>query len=199
LPCPEGVIAELDEEFLKASNIGKIFGKEISPGLHFGTSQIGNVYRKPPRALINQAGNRHIFPGIILFDILTLNNNRNNDGNYLIVQAEQNSFEFNIIDHGHCFGSPNWDVSIARKVGTWNWNILPEMANSIQGSDPFRSDIEKIGTLSNEFIRAIVSEIPDEWSVTVGEREALQVFLIGQRDKIEEIISNNKNRFPYWT
>jgi len=198
LPCPQGIIAEIDSGLLEISNIEERYGRQISAGLHFGSLKIENSYRQPPRALINQVRNKDTFPGIILFDILTDNNNRNNQGNYIIQSGEQSGFDFYIIDHGYCFGRPNWDTSIINKIGTWNRNALKEMRDCIQGPDPFRVYIEKVKSLSNEFITEIVDGIPVEWNVSPSEREALKRFLFGQRDKIEEIINQYKNLFPGW-
>lgn len=199
LPCPEGIIAEIDRELIEISNIENTYGRKISSGQHYGCKKIEGCYPVPPRILIDQANNKNVFPGIVLFDILTFNHNRNNQGNYLIQQARQDSFDFYIIDHGHCFGRPNWHISIIQKIGTWNGNVLPEVANCIMGSDPFRNYIERIQNLSNEFFSKIVDEIPAEWGISNNERNALKSFLMGQRDRIKEIIFQYKNLFPNWT
>lgn len=197
LPCPEGVFAEINDELLRISNI-EINGRQISPGLHFGILKIENSYFPPPANLISQVDNKDVFPCIILFDILTFNCDRSIN-NCVIQVKEDDRYKFFIIDHGHCFGSPKWDASLVDKVGTWNGNVMPEVANCIEGTDPFRIHVEKIKkSLSNELISKIVNEVPNEWEITSEERKALKAFLIGQRDRIEEIILNNKNLFPKW-
>lgn len=194
LPCPEGIIAEIDKDLLNILNLDF----QVSPGYHFGLKKIHNCYRQPPKNLINQVNNINVFPGIVLFDILTNNNNRNNQGNYIIQNAGQNNFDFYIIDHGHCFGNPNWDTSIINKIGTWNKNALQEMRNCIFGSNPFFEYINRIKSLSNEFLSRIVNNVPEEWGINTDERNALKSFLRGQRDKIDDIIYKYKNLFPNW-
>jgi hypothetical protein len=198
LPCPKGVIAEISDELIKIANIPPIQGRAVSSGCHFATKRIMNPYSNPPTQLIGQASNRNTYPGIVLFDILTFNSNRNNAGNYIVVNAGAN-IEFYIIDHGHCFGNPNWDVSLVQKIGTWNsQNLMNEIAECITGNDPFRIYIQKIRSISDDFINKIIDEVPAEWQLLQSEKEALRSFLIGQRDRIEEIILGSKGRFPYW-
>ncbi len=198
LPCPEGFIAELGERFLLASKISPMDGKTISPGQHFCCRQIENIYHGVPRNLIPNVKNTKHFPGIILFDMFVNNSDRNSDGNYLIVNAKDNSYELCIIDHGHCFGNPVWDTTITDRVGTWSQSILPPMANYIRGFNPFQEYIEKVKTLSNKLFSSMVADIPNEWEINESERRALTGFLIGQRDKIEEITLKYKDQFPLW-
>lgn len=197
LPCPTGVIIEVSESFLNASKL-TLPGKPVSSGLHFGTLDImdGN-YQRPPRSLIPGARNVDKFPSVLLFDILTMNHDRCNEGNFLI-KPDGSVYDFYIVDQGHCFGQPNWDASIVAKVGTWNRNAFPEITQTIEGVEPFRGAIDKIKAMDDSLIAQIIEEVPDEWDLNTDERKALQAFILGQRNKIEDIILSHKDLFPKW-
>ena len=196
LPCPEGVIAEIDSKVIEEFNLEKHTGWQVSPGDHFATEQLANVYQNAPRNLIREVVNQDQFPGIILFDLFTLNSDRNNEGNFAITTGPGKKLRLHIIDHGHCFSGPQWGEELSSIVGSWKPSVFPEMVESISGMDTFQLFIQRILGLDDDFIANAVNNIPDQWVLSDSERGALMTFIRGQRNKVQSIIENNKNLFP---
>lgn len=193
LPSPEGVILEITEEFIKATDLKTDSGAKVTAGLHYGSSDSEDaIYKKEAIDLIGDVSNKNKFPGIVLFDMLTINGDRDNAGNYFVKPLEDRNFTFHIIDHGHCFGTPNWDKKIDQKLGTWTPNYLKPMAANIVGTNPFTEYIDRIKNIRDDFIDEIVDAIPSEWDVPTDERTALSMFLKGQRDSIDTILYEKK-------
>ncbi len=85
MPIPQGAIVEVDDLILSSNpDFPTMYGHQISTGYHCGTEFIGNAYRQV-KSLIANVSNKPDFPGVIVFDILTNNHDRDNDGNFLIV------------------------------------------------------------------------------------------------------------------
>ncbi len=193
LPCPDVHIVELETSL--ASTIPPINGLAISQGPHFGSSQLNNLYTIPNiRGIIPKCQNTNDFPSIILFDALLYNVDRKNDGNF-IVTTTSSGYQFNIIDHGHCFGS-YWDeATLTGIVGVWSDSYLDEMYQTITHLDNFQPVVQTIKAIPDDFFTTLVNEIPVEWLPITQEREALIRFLIAQRDNIDTMLFGNKSKF----
>jgi hypothetical protein len=202
LPCAEVATVEVSSDFLDLnSSLRDQYTPRISPGNHFGVVEIRDRWRNPPRPLIAKVANKDDFPGVVLFDVWTLNTDRNNDGNYLIVKPQfaPNRFYFSTIDHGMCFAGPGWNESIATQVDARNFTIIPEVASEIRGTNPFLPCLSKAETIPDAQLRQILDAIPEDWQVTEAERGALLEFLVKRRAKLKEILQGIKGQFPFWT
>lgn len=204
VPVPEGVIVEIDEEFLSINpTLNQICGRPISIGKHFATAYLSDAYKNPPGSLIKESVNKAALAGIVLLDILTYNSDRKSE-HYLVVKSNSIPEQLYLygIDHGHCFGQPSWDANITQKVGQWDQSVFshlsPEMAECAQGALPFEPYLSRLKTLTDNTIAEIIAQIPDEWNVPTNERESLKNFLIGQKDQVEPILLTNKQKFPFW-
>ena len=202
LPCAEVATVEIQSDFLELNReLRSQYSPMVSTGSHFGIVEVKEKWRHPPRPLIARVANKEDLPGIVLFDVWTLNGDRNNDGNYLIVRPSfaPKRFYFSTIDHGLCFGRPGWDMSISAQVDSRDFQILPELANEIRGPDPFAQHLSKAESVTDAQLEAIVNGVPADWQVTTGERQSLANFLKSRRGKLAQILKAVKGQFPFWT
>ena len=198
LPSPEGVVANLSDEFIAAANIGTLDGMMIESGKHFGIEYKENFYKNPPKSLFNKVKNNNTFAGVLILDIWTNNNDRNNDGNYLILDEKEEGYSFCIIDHGHCFGQPQWTENITDNVGKWDKNYIPELVEDITNMESFDPYLQRLHNIEDKIIEDIVNNIPTVWDISKNEKNALINYLSAQRNKVEEILELNKTIFPNW-
>jgi hypothetical protein len=201
VPTPETVLMEVTATFLQANTfLEKRYARPVSPGTHFGSRLLRNMFDNPPTSLIRSARNRTDFPTVIAFDVLTNNHDRVNATNFLMVRPDQypRMLDFVSIDFGHCFGSPSWDSSIDANVGKWCGSCFSEMAECIEGPEPFREAVDRIADVSPEWLADLLDSIPPEWSLTDSERTALSRFIIGQRGQVMAILNANRHLFPKW-
>lgn len=187
LPCPRGYFAFLSQPLIPSLC--------AIAGPHYATELMPNLYTNPPTALMRQATNKECFPGIIVFDILTNNHDRNNGGNFLIQTDSNGHITFVMIDHGHCFG-PNWTTeSLRASRGTWCRNCFPEMVESVEDLKQFVPFESKLASITDGEIKHLVATIPTEWNVTSQEKEELSAFLIYRKDHVRQIILNSVDIF----
>lgn len=198
LPSPETFIAEIDP--MLASTI-QVNGQQISTGSHFATKRLANVYnitRPMVPYFITSCSNSDKYAPIISFDIYTFNVDRNNIGNFLIIR-KGTTFEFFIIDNGHCFNFA-WDENmLPQLVGLWPYNgVLAAMVTQITAASNFDAAITNIENIDNIFINNLVDDIPKDWILTANESTALKYYLKNQRQRLRQLIFNNKHLFTNW-
>lgn len=199
--CPEGLVVDLDQALLEVNSAFKYdYPTAISPGKHFGIRVIDDILTFPPRSLIRTASNKKEIAKFIILDVLTQNHDRNPRSSVLLVKPRHapSQFQVSAIDHGHCFGKPNWDESITKMVGNWAPTYLAEFADEIRGKEPFKEGLEKLATLTDTHIDMILDGVPDEWGVPSIQAQALKKFLKSQRDQMADILHRNRHRFPLW-
>lgn len=203
LPYPKPVLVYVSPLFAHSLNYSGIMQwRTISPGLHFGTIKIKNTVYKPTKDLILKVKNISDFPRIIVFDTLTYNHDRDNEynGNFIIVNPDHdpNCSYLSIIDHGHCFGKPNWNKNIIYDVANDTINFLPEMADKITGTEPFQQALHELTEITPAVVNKIIQSIPNEWGCTESCRKALKVFIVQRISIVERILNAHKDRFPFW-
>lgn len=203
LPYPKPVLVYVSPIFAHSLNYSGIMQwRTISPGLHFGTIKIKNTVYNPTKDLILKVKNISDFPRIIVFDTLTYNHDRDNEynGNFIIVNPDHdpNCSYLSIIDHGHCFGKPNWNENIIYNVANDTINFLPEMADKITGTEPFQQALHELTEITPAVVNKIIQSIPNEWGCTESCRQALKVFILQRIPIVKRILNAHKNRFPFW-
>ncbi len=194
VPVPEGVFVEMDEQFLTINpSVKQICNPPVSTGLHFGTVRVVGVYQGPPASVVNKIANKASVAGIIVLDILTRNSDRKME-HCLLVSPDfaPAQMYLSAIDHGHCFGSPNWDESTTKAIGQ-HYGIMADLKNCVQERKTFDPYIQKLGSLSEETVSQIISQIPAEWNLPLNHRDALKEFIMGQKDKMASIL---EKEFP---
>jgi len=196
--CAEGVLFDVNAAFLSAATgLANFSGGPISVGTHWAARDLGQTYVSPPADLLSKVSNKDDLASVIVFDALTQNTDRDNAGNYLLID-DSKELRFFAIDHGSCFGSPHWDEDIRERIGSWEPNIIPEVANLIAGSEPFSKSIRKAEAITRGIIDQLLEVIPAEWDVTSGERAALADYIDGQKTCLGSLLEKERGRFPLW-
>ncbi|RYY54735.1 MAG: hypothetical protein EOO09_13175 [Chitinophagaceae bacterium] len=195
LPTPKIFIAEIAAPLVPS--LGSKYGIAINAGPHFASAAVANIYGLPViRSLIAKCVNTSSFPGIILFDALVFNQDRNNDGNFLFT-TDNNEIALSIIDHGHCFGALQNAHNLMNYKDDWSRSYLPEMYELITDEAAFAEALVRFERLDSDFFATLVSRIPDEWT-DLDSRERMLEFLNYRRDHLREMLVRNKNLFINW-
>lgn len=127
IKIPDCAILNLDDVVIK-QNMTLRFKYDLKPGLYFGSKVINETetnlvdnYKEamkkkevhlnaPWKNFFGDIYNFYDVPKIIALDLLVLNFDRfSNFGNLLIGIEDNNRFIY-VIDHGHCFGNPYWNI-----------------------------------------------------------------------------------------
>jgi hypothetical protein len=197
VPCPEVAVIDVDQWLIDASPGIRARTPNAKGGLHFAARDVPGTYASAPRALIAQVENTADFPVVIVFDTLTMNTDRVNDGNFLIQTLPSGGTRFWAIDHGHCFGH-TWDASLPSKAGTNAPTFFSEMLPSIAGSAPFDGSLALAAAMTDAQLDHVVAQIPPEWAVPAHEAAGLRGFLRSQSGALPGIFTNHKALFPLW-
>jgi len=201
VPVPEGFIIDVPQELI---GVTPAIGKDrpngsISVGPHFGVKRL-DPWRNPPPDALAKVKNKDDVPNIFVFDVLTLNTDRKPE-HLLVVRPDfdHTGHYVSAIDHGHCFGSPTWDASIAQRGDQDNLQITAGLMECVVGHDPFKDGLETLGQLDRSIIDQIVGELPDEWGVSPEEKVALATFIETRKTRVEKILLSHRQHFPKWT
>jgi len=202
VPAPACAFATFPEPFVtnNASLSATVGNKPVSTGPHFALRGIGEIVRNPSAETVKRAKNKSDAAGIFVLDVLVMNSDRNSSNNLLVLRPDfdPNGIYISAIDHGHCFGSPNWDNTLDQKAGQDHCPIVNELIDGIAGNDPFGAYLERLKGLTPDVVSSITNQLPADWGVSDGERQALNGFLIQRRDKVPEIVNGHKGKFPQW-
>lgn len=202
VPTPETALVELTAEFLEAKGnefLKNLHSTSVSVGLHFGSHRVRGVENTAVAGHLTRCGNRASFPGIFAFDVWTNNTDRKMD-HCLIVRPDFDPGRYYVtsVDHGHCFGGPEWPKNRDGQVGVWCKSHVSEMANLVDGDAPFDSWCTAVSAVTEEQVDAVLAEIPPEWVLPGAERAALRTFILRQRSRVAEILEANRSLFPNW-
>lgn len=200
LPTPEVALVQVTETFLDANQFLKtIHQKAVTVGLHFGSHRIGGVENTAVAGHLRKCNNQSSFPGFFVFDICTNNTDRKMD-HCLVVKPDfhPQGYYVSSVDHGHCFGGPDWGADLDSKIGNWSRSHIPEMAELIHGDTSFTTWLERLHAISDAQINDVLDNIPDEWILSPEDKAGLKRFILGQRDKVAEILEQNRSLFPNW-
>lgn len=205
LPITENVLIEIDQQFID------IFGEEIeehiwespSPGLHFGSLKINDVYLIEDTGTINEAKNIDCLPTILLFDHLIGNNDReSNKGNILITGKK----EIYAIDHSNAFEiGPLWDahqldLRLDSPISLLDMNgyVYSKWTDHISDPNPFSAFFDNLPRLTDDVLWNIIDSTPEEWAITPREKEKLLAYISFRRDNIVEVPELLRDALPYW-
>jgi len=202
VPVPQGAIIQIPVELIGVTPIlstGRGTTGPISSGPHFGVRRLINFWRNPPPDALSKIKNKDDVPGIFVLDLLGLNTDRKPE-HLIILKPDYNHtvYVVSAIDHGHCFGVPNWDITIEKKIDVDNLQITPGLMECVIGANPFKPFLDRLAQLDKATIDQIISQIPADWGVSPEERTALGSFLDIRKGKIGDILIKNKNKFPHW-
>lgn len=234
---PDSVIADVDVDFLQNAP-SLVFKHRYTEGPHFASKLIEGVednllkgyqqlklmkkphINRPWTNFFKKVSNPQDVPKIIAMDLLTANFDRfANDGN-LLIASPNGKRSIYVIDHGHCFFNPNWDINKrsaliqAPSQPTYVNDIISEyfrlnggspfvglgiifraLDQHINVSDPnnhsFMDVVSKIESITPDIISEWFKDIPDEWYIDKPSQiAAYNQFIMKQKDLIRILIND---------
>ncbi len=212
LTVPEIAVVSIEKENVQRINVNRknLNEYQISPGKYFGTRFIDStytleheIYRKLKPSTIK---NTREVPGMIVFDIFIQNIDRLKQ-NVLIhmLPKRQLTFEYVLIDHGHCFGGSNWNVNTMKDFQFDLLNIHWKHDLFIYDSQ-FKDYVEKLQNLDKRFFKEVIDEIPVEWKKqphecnefvnALSSMNASKILPLLKKHKRELLVKNLRTRIP---
>jgi hypothetical protein len=148
------------------------------------------VRENPPTK--SEVKNRDILAGITVFD-QWVNNSDRGTKNVILERLDEGGYYVQMIDHGRVFpGRYEWTTQTLTQKPEYNYhwpfyNWTYSMLNSPQELTSF---IDKIVNLPNESIYEVIHSLPDEWNISLEEKEALYMFLLNQKKNLPKIVES---------
>jgi len=171
---PSSGIIEINEQILQQSQC--LTTPEISLGRHFASLYLEHTEYVGKHNLY-QGINTAEMAGVLLFDHMFHNPDRAKNRRNLLIRQEDDGYKIYAIDNSHLFRSGRWTLESINSLGTkikpydrYSFGLLLRDYLSPQDFLPY---LEKVATIRDEDIEAIVREIPDEWLPNRAERQGL--------------------------
>lgn len=202
LPAPRHALVEINQGLIDADP--ELKQRNIKPGIHHGTVFEPTALDLDARGLDPRTitlENAKDVSGVIAFDNLMINTDRNNSGNNLFFQASSTSYTYMMCDYNCIFTGNSWTApTLASSVTFPNLvPVHPILANTITGATQFEDALTRIEGLQTGSTVTIVNNIPQTWTISSAERAAIINFLEGRKSRVREIILRNRPAFPRWT
>ena len=188
LPIPRFKIVYISRSFIKTNKI--LSRLHFAPGHQFASEVIYpckknfDIHSHPRNLNIL---NRKQLPGIIVFDQWISNIDRLQRNVLLHSRPRQGGYKVYMIDHGHSFSYESFSHKRHCRWTPYTLKFLPQkikpnnlynwFASQARRSDDFFAFVNRIQQLPDEQIYKIIASIPQDWNVSVAEREALFAYL----------------------
>ncbi|VBB06935.1 Hypothetical protein LUCI_2177 [Lucifera butyrica] len=138
--------------------------------------------------------------GVILFDHILQNSDRNSNKKNLLLRPEDAGYRIYAIDNSHLFGSGRWTLdsltNLSTKIKIFSRFTYGRFLRNYLSPQDFIPYLEKVKVLSNETIDTFVREIPTEWLPNTEERKVLANHLKTRRDLVDKIYEKLCNHIP---
>jgi len=177
-PSPDGTILEVPEHVLEDArrDIPQLAG--AIAGVGFGCHWY-DVQYNPGVDICSAATNRERLIDIVAIGIWTRDSDMK--GDHLLHRIlPDGSIVVMGFDHGHCFGPPDWDESIADKADQRYFPAVTNIHAVIQPQD-VGSCIDRLNAITEAQVTAAVTDVPPEWGVDQDKLSALRRYLIASR------------------
>lgn len=195
LPVVPFELVHIPEDFIKKTPELQSDKYNFNSGYHISCLFIENsivfydVFDHPPS--ISEVENPEMLAGMAVFDQWVHNFDRTVN-NLLLERHSGGSFYVHMIDHGRCFpGEYKWSAQtlseyreykpLYQETYQWVFSLLNDWKE-------FHSFVEKIISLPNKLIHEVINSIPEEWQVSLEDREALYKFLVTQKNHLHKVI-----------
>lgn len=176
LSVAEPAIVYLDAKFI--GRTPALQSSQTQPGPHFATRFYDRAYdthdMAGPRPRTPAITNLDKVPAFVVFDVF-VNNKDRNDGNTLLVPSNggRAGYHYLLIDHGHCFGGPDWDSDTAASL-PYEIAGVPWQTDGIAGEDSFRDPVDRMAEMGLADMDRAKDGLPVEWDIPDGDYEALK-------------------------
>jgi hypothetical protein len=194
---PASGIIEITEKIVQENR--QLIELGAISGLHFA-SRFLNRTEYVGKHNLDKAVNTVEMAGVILFDHMFHNSDRNSNRKNLLLRQEDDGYKIYAIDNSHLLGSGRWTLGSLNRLGLkiniyyrYCYGLLLKNRLSPQDFLPY---LERITQLTDEHIENLVREIPNEWLPNESERQALTHYIKLRRDMVEEIGRKLYNHIP---
>ncbi|MBM7650927.1 HipA family kinase [Neobacillus cucumis] len=166
--------------------IPKKFSSYYKSGSQFASLFLENcigLSKEPPHPTKDEVNNHEVLAGIFVFDHWVHNRDRTKR-NILLEQLPGGKYNIHMIDHGKCFsGGYKWNEATLQKNKKFKKDSIVHIwaAGLQEDLTIVSSYIEQILALPEESIKEVIMEIPEDWDVSLQDREALITYLKEQK------------------
>ena len=199
LPAAEPVVIHLGAELIGRSPDLKDAG--IEPGAYYATRYLDDACAiSDEQGLVVQPSsiaNLEDVPALVIFDIFVHNTDRHG-GNTLLVPSGGARYRYLLIDHGHCFGGPDWGPDgasdLAYELAGVTWST-----DGVTGESDFAAPAALMAGLGEADIDAARDGLPGEWDVPAEDYKALRGSMSSRRrDPMLDTVRANRPIFAGW-
>ena len=211
---PPGGLVEIDAALLP--NGGRLELPEtphfdsstFEAGLHFYSQYLSPADRVTPDDLRNfNTRNMDTFTGAVILDLLLGNYDRSPGNTNLLLHREGNAQRLKVIDFGHAFGGGEiWGIGNLRDVD------LPDLSQPLPYADVLESYftalskpeqsfaplMERLVTIEEDDLNAIIMAVPNAWRVTEEERTALLNYLSQRVQALPDYLTERLKKDVWW-
>jgi hypothetical protein len=171
----------------------------VISGRHFA-SRFLNRAKYVGKNNLDKAVNIVEMAGVILFDHLFHNSDRNSNRKNLLLRQEAAGYKIYAIDNSHLFESGSWTLgslnSLRSKINIYYRDCYGLLLRKCLSPQDFLPYLEKITQLTDEHIVNLVQEIPNEWLPEKSERQELIHYIKLRRDMVDKIREKLCNHIP---
>lgn len=195
LPVPPFVNIPIDEKFLKKYK--SLSTLRFQPGTQIAFRYVEDAitFPSPPQLKRKRIVNHHHLPQILVFDHWISNSDRNRF-NILLRLVAPKRYSLYMIDHGNCFPSGfKWKAkSLKAKPNLKKWLSFHQWClQQLKSKEEIFSFVKAIEDLSPERIYETIHSIPQDWSVSKKEKEALFKYLVQGKGYLPRIMTELLN------
>ncbi|MGO4888010.1 HipA family kinase [Anaerobacillus sp. MEB173] len=203
IPIPDVAVVNISQHIIQSTP--KLIELGVQPGKHFGSKFVSKAQPNLQPPMLRIATNLEDIPSIILFDQIIYNDDRTTNRGNLLFDLKQKRLL--AIDHSHVFKiGALWDevqlkriheegICLIKEFHGHNYKVLLKYVN---GNNPFNKVLQKVSELTIAAIEWCVSDIPDEWGLTDGERGVMIEFIWYRIENVAEILKLLKDQCPDW-
>ncbi|WP_102344937.1 HipA family kinase [Bacillus sp. Marseille-P3661] len=195
LPIVPFEVVKINDDFINEHPI--LLQRKFTSGSQFASLFIDNciqLERDSQNENITVSNKNHLAK-IIVFDLWIGNTDRK-ENNVLLEPNGQGEYFLYMIDHGRCFSNAKWTVKTLEKMPKLEvtLNVHKWFAGLLQSENEIQSAIKEIMNIPEEIIRDVIQSIPDDWDVTVSEREALVAHLVNAQQLLPQLQIQRQNK-----
>jgi hypothetical protein len=199
LPVPESRIVKVSQEMIDGSPDLRVRG--LSGGEHHGSLLLEDsvdLYRIDVPSL--RPTNADRLPGVVVFDNLVLNHDRNNHSNNLVRANAEGKQEYWMVDFNEILAGPRWTIETMNKAKAFTY-LMPVpyfIALAVRDAESLAPWLAKMDSISEDVIEGLLAEVPESWDIGEPEAASIMDFLLTRRSLVRGILDASHARFPNW-
>ena len=169
----------------------------IEPGPYFATRYRDGAYAISDRKGIlirpSTIANLDEVPAFVVFDVFVHNKDRHGGNTILAPSGDGSGYRYLLIDHGHCFGGPEWSSDTASDLA-YEAAGIPWYTDGIAGESDFVGPADRMARLGEADIDASRSGLPAEWDIPADDYTALRRSMSSRSaDIMLSVIKSNRS------